>query len=146
MKKRCGWTGSNNPHVDPILIDYHDKEWGVPVHNDRKIFEFLILEGAQAGLSWLTVLKKRKNYKKAFDNFNAEKIARYDKKKVNELLQNPGIIRNRLKVAAAVTNARAFLEVKEEFGSFDKFIWQFVGGKTIVNRWKSLNELPAPTR
>ena len=140
MKKRCEWADSN-----PLYVDYHDKEWGVPVHNDRKIFEFLILEGAQAGLSWLTVLKKRKTYKKAFDNFNAEKIARYDSKKVKELLQNPGIIRNRLKVAAAITNAIAFLEVKEEFGSFDKFIWQFAGGKPIVNKRKKMSDIPATT-
>jgi len=138
--KRCEWADS-----DPLNADYHDKEWGVPVHSDRKIFEFLILEGAQAGLSWLTVLKKRKNYKKAFDNFNAEKIARYDKKKVEELLQNPGIIRNRLKVAAAITNAVAFLEVKKEFGSFQKFVWRFVGGKPIVNKRKKMSDIPATT-
>ena len=138
MKKRCEWADSH-----PLNVEYHDKEWGVPVYNDRKIFEFLILEGAQAGLSWLTVLKKRKTYKKAFDNFNAEKIARYDSKKVKELLQNPGIIRNRLKVAAAITNAIAFLEIKNEFGSFKKFIWQFVDGKPIVNKRKKMSDIPA---
>ncbi|MFQ5431866.1 MAG: DNA-3-methyladenine glycosylase I [Nitrospinota bacterium] len=140
MIKRCEWADSN-----PLYVAYHDKEWGVPVHNDRKIFEFLILEGAQAGLSWLTVLKKRQNYKKAFDNFNAEKIARYDRKKVNELLQNPGIIRNRLKIAAAITNARAFLEAKEECGGFNKFIWRFVGGKPIINKRKKMGDIPATT-
>ena len=127
------------------MADYHDREWGVPVRNDRKQFEFLILEGAQAGLSWLTVLKKRKNYKKAFDNFDAEKIALYGKRKVQSLMADAGIIRNRLKIEAAITNAKLFLAVKKEFGSFSKFIWQFVDGKPIVNRWKNHNDIPAKT-
>ena len=127
------------------MTDYHDREWGVAVHNERKQFEFLILEGAQAGLSWLTVLKKRKNYKKAFDNFDAEKIARYGKRKVQSLMADAGIIRNRLKIEATITNAKLFLAVKEEFGSFDKFIWQFVDGKPIVNRWKRMTDIPPKT-
>lgn len=140
MKKRCGWAGN-----DPVYIEYHDKEWGVPVHNDVKHFEFLILEGAQAGLSWITILKRRENYIKAFDGFDPEKVAKYDEKKIEELLQNKGIIRNRRKVEAAVVNAKAFLEVQKEFGSFDKYIWQFVGGKVIKNKWESLEEVPART-
>jgi DNA-3-methyladenine glycosylase I len=140
MENRCEWVGDN-----PLNIEYHDKEWGVPVHDDRLLFEFLILEGHQAGLSWMTILKKRENYRKAFDNFNPAKIAKYDQKKIDELLQNEGIIRNRLKVHAAVQNARAFLEVKKEFGSFEKYIWSFVDGKPVVNRWKSLKEIPAKT-
>jgi len=140
MKKRCDWCGD-----DPLYVKYHDEEWGFPVHDDKKLFEMLILEGAQAGLSWSTVLKKRKNYKKAFSNFNPAKIAKYDQKKIDELLNNPGIIRNRLKVNAAVTNAIAFLEVKKEFGSFDKYIWQFVNHKPILNKWKELKEIPAIT-
>ena len=140
MIKRCKWSGN-----DPLYQKYHDEEWGVPVHNDRLLFEFLILEGAQAGLSWITILKKRKNYKKAFDNFNAKKIAKYDAKKVKELLNNEGIVRNRLKINAAIINAKAFLDVKKEFGSFDKYIWQFVGGKPIINKFKSIKELPAKT-
>ena len=120
-KKRCGWCTT-----DPVYIEYHDKEWGRPVHDDRLLFEFLVLEGAQAGLSWLTVLKKRDNYRKAFDNFDAAKIARYDAKKIKQLLSNEGIIRNRLKIASAIANAKAFLAVKKEFGTFDKYIWQFV--------------------
>jgi len=137
---RCEWCGNN-----PLYVNYHDEEWGVPVHDDKKLFEMLILEGAQAGLSWSTVLKKRENYKKAFGNFNPIKIAKYDQKKIDELLNNPGIIRNRLKVNAAVTNAIAFLEVKKEFGSFDKYIWQFVNHKPSVNKWKELKEIPAKT-
>lgn len=140
MKKRCGWAGN-----DPVYIEYHDKEWGVPVHNDVKHFEFLILEGAQAGLSWITILKRRESYIKAFDEFDAKKVAKYDEEKIEELLQNKGIIRNRRKVEAAVVNAKAFLEVQKEFGSFDKYIWQFVGGKVIKNRWKSLEDVPAKT-
>ena len=140
MVKRCSWSGS-----DPLYQKYHDEEWGVPVHNDRLLFEFLILEGAQAGLSWITILKKRKNYKRAFDNFDANKIVQYDSKKVKELLNNEGIVRNRLKIAAAIGNAKAFLEVKKEFGTFDKYIWQFVGGKPITNKFKSLKDLPAKT-
>lgn len=140
MQKRCDWAGT-----DPIYIEYHDKEWGVSVHDDRKHFEFIILEGAQAGLSWITILKRRGNYREAFDNFDPEIVAEYDENKVKELLDNEGIIRNRRKIEAAVANAKAFLEVQKEFGSFDKYIWQFVGGKTIKNSWKTLEEVPAKT-
>ena len=140
MKKRCEWVG-----LDPVYIDYHDNEWGVPLHDDRMIFEMLVLEGAQAGLNWLTVLRKRENYRKAFDNFDPGKVAKYDSKKFQELLANEGIIRNKLKIRSAIQNARAFLEVQKEFGSFDAYIWQFVGGKPIRNSWKSLGELPAQT-
>jgi len=127
------------------MIAYHDEEWGVPVRDDRRLFEFLILEGAQAGLSWSTILNKRENYRKAFDSFNAEKIARYDSRKVRELLADAGIVRNRLKIAATVQNAKMFLSVQDEFGSFDAYIWQFVGGKPIRNRWKTMKEVPART-
>jgi DNA-3-methyladenine glycosylase I len=140
MKKRCVWCESSD-----IYIDYHDKEWGVPVHDNSKLFELLILEGAQAGLSWLTVLKKRENYRKAFDNFDARKISRYDSKKIKYLLNNAGIIRNKLKINATVLNAKSFLEVKKEFGSFDKYIWQFVGGKPKINIFKDLKEIPPRT-
>jgi len=140
MQKRCEWEGS-----DPLYIEYHDNEWGVPVHDDRKIFEMLVLEGAQAGLNWLTVLRKRENYRKAFDNFDPRKVAKYDSKKLQELLANEGIIRNKLKIHSAIQNARAFLEVQKEFGSFDAYIWQFVGGRPMRNSWKSLSELPAQT-
>jgi DNA-3-methyladenine glycosylase I len=133
---RCDWCIK-----DPIYIDYHDNEWGVPVHDDRKLFEFLILEGAQAGLSWLTILKRREGYRKAFADFDAEKVARFTEKRIEKLLQDPGIIRNKLKVNAAVTNAKAFLKVQEEFGSFDKYIWQFTDGKQIVNHLKSLKDI-----
>ncbi|MCI0595593.1 MAG: DNA-3-methyladenine glycosylase I, partial [candidate division Zixibacteria bacterium] len=119
-KIRCEWSNS-----DPLYIEYHDKEWGVPLHDDQKLFEFLILEGMQAGLSWLTILRKRENFQKAFNDFDPEKIARYDKRKIKKLLSDPGIIRNRLKIESAVTNAQSFLKVQEEFGSFDKYIWQF---------------------
>jgi DNA-3-methyladenine glycosylase I len=139
-KKRCPWATS-----DPLYILYHDREWGVPVHDDRKLFEMLILEGAQAGLSWITILKKRENYRKAFDNFDADKIVGYDGKKIRELMNNEGIVRNRLKIEAAIRNAEAFLAVRKEFGSFDKYIWQFVGGKPKINRWKSLGQIPAKT-
>jgi DNA-3-methyladenine glycosylase I len=138
MKIRCEWCGT-----DPLYTKYHDDEWGVPVHDDQKLFEMLILEGAQAGLSWITVLKKRKNYRKAFDNFDVVKVSKYSEKKVAKLLANPGIIRNRLKVNAAVTNAKAFLKIQDEFGSFDKYIWQFVNYEPIVNKFKILKELPA---
>src|SRR5260221_4784897 len=141
MKTRCSWCPSDNP----LYIKYHDEEWGVPVHDDRKLFEMLILEGAQAGLSWLTILKRREGYRAAFDRFNAKKIARYDKKKMVTLLKNPGIIRNRLKIAATITNARAFLEVQKEHGSFDSYIWSFVGGKPKRHRRKSGERLPAQT-
>lgn len=140
MKKRCSW-GEN----DPLYQRYHDTEWGVPVHDDRKLFEMLILEGAQAGLSWITILRKRENYRKAFDNFDAQKIARYDAKKVRQLLANEGIVRNRLKIAAAIGNARAYIGVQNEFGSFDKYIWQFVGGSPKQNSRKSMKEVPAIT-
>jgi DNA-3-methyladenine glycosylase I len=140
MLKRCNWVPD-----DSLYQKYHDEEWGVPVHDDRTLFEFLILEGAQAGLSWATILKKRDNYRAVFDRFDAKKIARYDDQKIQELLANPGIVRNRLKVQAAIQNARTFLEVQKEFDSFDAYIWQFVGGKPIVNRWKTLKELPAHT-
>ncbi|HOP97457.1 MAG TPA: DNA-3-methyladenine glycosylase I [Verrucomicrobiota bacterium] len=136
---RCGWA------IDELYAAYHDTEWGVPVHDDRTIFEFLVLEGAQAGLSWYTILKKRENYRAAFDNFDPEKVARYDAKRVAKLLSNPGIVRNRLKIESAITNARAFLKVQEEFGSFDAYIWRFVGGKPKINQWKTLKEIPART-
>ncbi|TNF70823.1 MAG: DNA-3-methyladenine glycosylase I [Acidobacteria bacterium] len=141
MKTRCEWSGKESQ-----MIDYHDREWGTPVHDDRTLFEFLILEGAQAGLSWSTVLKKRERYRQVFDNFDAAKIARYTEKKTAKLLADPGIIRNRLKVASAVRNAKAFLAVQEDYGSFDAFIWQFVGGKPIVNRWRSMKQIPAQTK
>lgn len=137
---RCSWANS-----DPVYIAYHDQEWGVPVRDDRLLFEFLILEGAQAGLSWLTILKKRENYRKAFDGFDPEKVARYKSKKIEALLNDPGIVRNRLKVNAAVQNAKSFLDVKDEFGSFSEYIWSFVNGKPIVNRFKNLGEIPATT-
>ena len=141
LKKSCEWaTGSQ------LLIDYHNHEWGVPVHDDRKLFEFLILEGAQAGLSWDTILKKRENYRKTFDNFDFLKIAGYDKKKIEQLLKNPRIIRNRRKVEAAVLNAQAFIKIQEEFGSFDTYIWQFVNGIPIQNSWKNFREIPARTK
>ena len=140
-KKRCQWVPVDNP----LYVKYHDEEWGVPIHDDRLLFEFLVLEGMQAGLSWLTILRKRENFRTAFDHFDPRKIALYNEKKIEELMQNSGIIRNRLKIAAAVQNAKAFLEVQAEFGSFDTFIWQFVEGKPIVNQWKTLKELPAKT-
>lgn len=140
MKHRCPWALNNQ-----LYIAYHDHEWGVPVHDDRKLFEMLILEGAQAGLSWITILRKRENYRKAFDNFEAKKIARYDGKKVAQLLRNEGIVRNRLKIKAAIQNARAFLAVQKEFGSFDAYIWRFVGGKPKVNHWRSLKQIPPKT-
>src|SRR5579859_726399 len=136
---RCAWA------KDPIYIAYHDREWGVPVHDDRLLFEFLILEGAQAGLSWITILKKRDNYRRAFNNFEARKVARYDKRKVQKLLADPGIVRNRLKIESAIQNAKAFLAVQKEFGSFDTYIWRFVGGQPIRNQRKTLKEVPART-
>lgn len=140
MKKRCAWVTT-----DPLYMDYHDREWGKPIHDDRLLFEFLILEGAQAGLSWLTILKKRDNYRKAFDNFYARKVARYDARKIRALLSDPGVVRNRLKIAAAVQNAQALLAVQKEFGSFDAYIWQFVGGRQKINRWQALKDIPAKT-
>ncbi len=139
--RRCAWAGKTKP----LMIEYHDKEWGRPVHDDRLLFEFLILEGAQAGLSWETILNKRENYRKAFNNFDAKKVAKYDKAKQQTLLKNPGIVRNRLKVSSAVSNAQAFLAVQKEFGSFDKYIWQFVGGKPRRNALKSQKEIQART-
>ncbi len=136
---RCTWASN------PLSIRYHDEEWGVPQHDDRTLFEFLILEGAQAGLSWDTILQKRENYRAVFDQFDPERIARYDRRKQQTLLRNPGIIRNRLKVASAVRNAKAFLAVQKEFGSFDRYIWQFVGGKPRVNKWRPGLKLPAST-
>lgn len=141
IKIRCDWVSS-----DPLYIEYHDKEWGVPVHDDRTMFEFLLLEGMQAGLSWITILRKRENFRKAFDNFEAKKIAKYGKRKLAHLMNDAGIIRNRLKIQAAVANAKAFLEVKKEFGSFSKYLWQFVGGKTKMSRWKSIKEIPATSK
>ena len=140
MVNRCAWAGS-----DPRYIAYHDLEWGVPVHDERTLFEFLILEGAQAGLSWSTILNKRDGYRQAFDNFDPLVVSQYDQAKVEELLQNPGIVRNRRKVESTVTNAQAFLSIQAESGSFDRYIWGFVGGKTIHNAWESLSEIPANT-
>lgn len=137
--KRCGWAKND------LAIHYHDTEWGVPLHDDRALFEFLILEGAQAGLSWDTILAKRDNYRKAFDNFDAAKVAKYTEAKCAKLLLNEGIIRNRLKIASAVSNAKAFLKVQKEFGSYDSYIWSFVGGKPIVNKWKEIGQVPAKT-
>jgi DNA-3-methyladenine glycosylase I len=136
---RCSWARS------ALAIRYHDEEWGVPVHDDRTLFEFLILEGAQAGLSWETILNKRENYRAAFDNFDPKRIARYDRRKLAQLLKNPGIVRNRLKIASAVQNAKAYLQAQKEFGSFDRYIWQFVEGRPRINSWKSLDRLPALT-
>ncbi len=138
MKNRCDWPGDNK-----LMIEYHDTEWGVPLHDDRKLFEFLLLDNAQAGLSWQTILNKRENYRKAFDNFDPAKIARYTERKIAALLDNPGIVRNRLKVRSAVTNAQIFLDIQAECGSFDSYIWQFVDGATIRNRWKTLGDIPA---
>jgi DNA-3-methyladenine glycosylase I len=137
--QRCPWAT-----IEPA-ITYHDVEWGVPVHDDQVLFEFLILEGAQAGLSWNTILKKRENYRKAFDGFRPEKIARYGKRDVQGLLRNDGIVRNRLKIAATIENAKRFLEVRKEFGTFDAYLWTFVGGKPIQNRWRTLADVPART-
>lgn len=139
---RCPWVDLTKPDY----VEYHDNEWGVPVHDDRTIFEFLTLEAAQAGLSWYTVLRKRQSYRQAFADFNPEKVVRYGKKQIEALLNNPGIIRNKLKIAAAVNNAGKFLQVQAEFGSFDAYIWRFVDGKPIVNRLKSLKDYPATSR
>ncbi len=136
---RCAWA------TNELLIRYHDEEWGVPVHDDRTLFEFLVLEGAQAGLSWNTILNKRENYRRAFSGFDPQRVARYDRRKVAQLLRDPGIVRNRLKVASAIANAKAFLLVQKEFGSFDRYIWQFVDGRPRRNSPKSLNQLPART-
>lgn len=139
MKERCGWARGDQ------YIAYHDTEWGVPLHDDRALFEFLILEGAQAGLSWSTILNKREAYRKAFSGFDARKVARYSDAKMAVLMENPGIVRNRLKIRSAVTNARAFLDVRKEFGTFDRYIWSFTGGRVMQNRWRTLKDLPART-
>jgi DNA-3-methyladenine glycosylase I len=139
IKKRCPWA------TDELYNQYHDTEWGVPSRDDRHLFEMIILEGAQAGLSWSTILRKRENYRKAFEGFDAAKMARFNDRKVAELLANEGIVRNRLKIASAIGNAKAFLTVQDEFGSFSKFIWQFTGGNTIQNAWSTMKEVPART-
>ena len=139
--KRCSWCEGND-----LYIDYHDKEWGVPVYDDNKQFEFLVLESAQAGLSWLTILKRRENYRKAYDNFDPIKVANYGDKKIKALLNNEGIIRNKLKIAASVSNAKLFLDIQDEFGSFSDYLWGFVDNKQVVNKWKSLSEVPANTK
>ena len=137
---RCAWCGT-----EQIYIDYHDKEWGIPLHDDRRLFEMLILEGMQAGLSWITVLKKRGAFREAFDNFDVKKVSKYTEEKIEELMQNEKIIRNRRKITAAIANAKAFIEIQKEFGSFDKFIWSYVDNKPIVNHYKKLEEMPANT-
>lgn len=139
-KQGCTW-----PAADELMIAYHDNEWGVPLHDDQKLFEFLVLEGFQAGLSWRTILHKRENFRKAFDHFDAKKIAKYTDAKVERLMQDAGIVRNRLKILATIKNAQCYLEVQKEFGSFDKYIWQFTGGKTIQNKWEHQRDLPAKT-
>jgi DNA-3-methyladenine glycosylase I len=138
--KRCEWAGT-----DPLYVAYHDGEWGVPVRDDRRLFEMLVLEGAQAGLAWITILRKRENYRRAFDGFDPERIARYTDRRLAKLLLDEGIVRNRLKIAAARTNARAFLGIRDEFGSFDEYIWRFVGQRPIQNHWRTLAQLPART-
>lgn len=135
---RCAWPGA-----DPLMLEYHDREWGVPLHDDRTHYEFIVLDGAQAGLSWRTILYKREGYRKAFAGLEPAKVARFDRRKIERLLADPGIVRNRLKVESAVTNARAFLEVREEFGTFDRYIWRFVDGKTLHNRWQGIKQIPA---
>lgn len=138
---RCDWCKGSE-----LMMNYHDEEWGTPLHDDRKHFEFIILDGFQAGLSWSTIINKRNNFRKAFDNFDPKKVAKYDEDKIAELLENPGIVRNKLKVHSAVTNAKAFLAVQKEFGTFDKYIWQFTGGKTLKNSRASMKEIPAKTK
>ena len=138
ITKRCSWVGDN-----PLMLEYHDREWGVPVHDDRKHFEFLVLEAAQAGLSWTIVLKKREGYRRAFDGFDPEKVARYSVRRIEKLVLNPEIIRNRMKIEAAVRNARTFLKIQEEFGSFDSYCWRFVDGQPKLNRWKIMRQIPA---
>ena len=140
MISRCAWAGS-----DPLYLRYHDTEWGIPAHDDRHLFEMLVLEGAQAGLAWITILRKREGYRKAFDGFDPAAVARYDRRRVARLLKNPDIVRNRLKVESTVTNARAFLKVRDDYGSFDAYIWRFVGGHPTQNRWKRLSAIPAET-
>ena len=141
IRTRCAWPADN-----PLMIKYHDKEWGVPVHNDKKLFEFLLLEGFQAGLSWNTILNKRENFRKAFDNFDFNKVVCYNKRKINSVMKDAGIIRNKLKIESAVTNAKAFIEVRKQFGTFDKYIWGFVNNKPIINNHKRLNDIPASTK
>lgn len=136
----CEWHSH-----DPLMLEYHDKEWGVPLHDDKKLFEFLILEGFQAGLSWRTILHKRENFRKAFDNFDFNKVAKYDQRKVDALMKDAGIIRNRLKITSAITNAKAFLDIRKDCGTFDRYIWSFISGKPIKNRFKSSKEIPAKT-
>ncbi|MEI7945998.1 MAG: DNA-3-methyladenine glycosylase I [bacterium] len=138
MKTRCAWCSD-----DPLYVSYHDTEWGIPVHDDRRLFEFLILEGAQAGLSWLTVLKKRGNYRKAFDNFEIARVARYGQKDIDRLLLDPGIIRNRLKIESAIKNAQGVLTIQKEYGTFDAYLWRYVNGKPLQNSWRSMADLPA---
>ena len=140
MPERCPWCGA-----DPLYLAYHDHEWGVPQHDDRALFEMLILEGAQAGLAWITILRKREAYRRAFDGFDPQKVARYTPRKVATLLADPGIVRNRLKIEASITNARAFLEVQDQHGSFDAYLWPFVDGTPIRNRWKTMKDVPAET-
>ena len=142
MKPRCEWATTIG---SPTYIEYHDNEWGVPVHSDKKLFEFLLLESAQAGLSWSIILKKREGYRKAFDDFDANKVANYDQRRIQELLTNPSVIRNKLKIQSAITNARAFLKLQKEFGSFDSYLWNFVDGKPKQNEWKSWKEIPSRT-
>ena len=137
---RCPWPGN-----DPLYVRYHDREWGLPVHNDRRLFEFLVLEGAQAGLSWITILRKRPAYRAAFDGFDFNKVARYGERKISSLLLDAGIVRNQLKVRSAVKNARAFIEVRREYGTFSRYMWDFIGGKPLQNRWEHLRDLPAST-
>ena len=139
--KRCPWSEN-----DSLYIDYHDREWGVPVHDDRKLFEFLILEGMQAGLSWLIILRKRENFRLAFAGFDPEKVARFGKREIGRLMADPGIVRNELKILAAVSNARALLRIRDEFGSFDKYLWRFVDGATRINRWRRMKDIPAKTQ
>ena len=138
---KCAWVGT-----DQLMIDYHDREWGVPLHDDRKLFEFLILEGMQAGLSWMTILRKRDNFRQAFDDFDPQVIARYDRTKIEQLLANPGIIRNKRKIEAAITNAQSFLAVQVETGSFDAYMWRFVDGAPILNSWRKMEDIPAKTQ
>ena len=140
-KRRCDWVSLE----DPLYKAYHDDEWGVPLHNDRRLFEMLVLEGAQAGLSWGTILKKRSNFRKAFDQFDPKQVAKYNERKVKSLLSDPGIIRNELKIRSTIQNAKAVLEVQQEYGSFDSYVWRFVGNKPRINGWKLLNEIPAAT-
>ncbi len=141
MKKRCAWPGD-----DMLMREYHDKEWGVPLHDDRKLFEFMVLDAFQAGLSWSTVLRKRENFRKAFDNFDVDKIVKYDAKKIEKLLKDEGIIRNRLKITATINNAMAFKKVQKEFGSFDKYIWSFVKGDPIVNKRRTIKDIPTSSK